>query len=289
MNPGGNILCCEAPEFKSVGDLLYLVKEELVFLGKKVLENLWYGYRETGESKIRKLRVYHDVLEQAYAALHKGGSLCLSCDEFHYISEGAKKLIRRSCSGYVEKGLDVDDSGRAMWSASNPTCIAYEEWEASMYAICEKLEFEITRTNKHEVCNLVFAIIKKDIVCDIFVEIAKIAKDCKIKYEVMSSLQDCEIKYKGMISKKKCEISYRQLLKETSCSIGFNDYVNIINCGVSTELVRSVYDCGLSVQYSVTDNCPIIVTASNESFTFENFNVKNVDGIWQKLKDMNIV
>lgn len=289
MRDCAQILCCDDPTYRGVTDLLYTIKSEVSMLGNNVMENLWYGRKEGDTGRIRMLRVYHGAMERIRYALKHGGELCLNCDQVQTLTEGIRKVIRRNCDGNTSIGLDKDSSKIAEWSAKNPFCIAYEDWERAMYAICGKIQFDLRIVDVKKACSISYNLIKKNISCDIFVDIVKKAKNCKIKYNILATEKDCDIRYAGILTKKECKTKYTALLKERDCALKFHDYVNVINCGVGTDLVRSIYDCGLSVKFCRESTCPVLVTGEGEEFEFNSFTVENEDQLWSRLSAINIV
>ena len=283
-----NVLCCDEPTYRGVTDLLYTIKSEVSILGNKVMENLWYGRRTGDVGRIRMLRVYHRALEEIRYALRYGGDLCLDCDQIHILTEGVRKIIRRTCDGNRKLGLDSDSSRIVEWSTKNPFCIAYEDWEKAMYAISSKIQFDLRIVDRAKACSLSYNLIRKEVPCDIFVDISKKAKNCKIKYNILADEKDCDIRYAGILTKKECKLKYKELLKAKNCAIAFHDYVNVINCGVGADLVSSIYDCGLSLKFCRESACPVLVTGEGEEFEFNSFTVENEDQLWQRLSAMNI-
>jgi hypothetical protein len=287
---GTHILCCEEQTYRSLNDLLYAIKSELVDLGEHILNNLWYGTRQ-GEDTVprtRKLRVFHSTIEKLRDTLRNSGDTCLSCSKIHVIIEGVKSLLKRNCEGYDQKGLEIDNSGLSKWIAQNPEGLGYEDWERGMYMVAKAIGFDLTVVDKKEVCNITFDLIKKHINCDVFIAISQKAKDCLIKYTIMRNQKDCDTNYVGILKKKDCEVQYKALSKKKECKIPFYEYVNIVNCGITTELISKIVDCGLSLKFNSGKGCPVLVSQSGES-DFLSFSVNNETELWQKLSDLNIL
>lgn len=272
-----------------VNDVFYSIKAEIAALGEQEFRYLVYGYRKRDYvGEIRKLKLLHKTFERIRHALKYQGILCLTCNEIKKLAEGVVGIVGTNCKSTDVKYLDIDSSMAATWSASNPECIAYEDWERAMYAICEKIGFTLTRVDKQAVCNISYSLIKKDIPCEVFYEIANIAKTCKIKYDILADEKQCEVSFASIQSKRDCKVNYSKITaRNKKCSLKFHDYVNIINCGVSSSLIAKIYECGLSVKFSKEKACPVLVSGSNQ-FIFSSFSVDNESELWKALKDMNI-
>lgn len=282
-------ICCEDVTYDIVSDVLYSLKAEMSLIGDAVLNNMWYGTRVAADvwGRLKKISVFHRLLESIRGALVRQGSLCLNCHQVQTVIEAVRKMIN-NCSGNISLGLSVTTSGRAAWTAQNPFCVPYDKYEACMYEVSEMMGINIQRVEKKSACDLSFGVVSKIIPCDVFVEIAKNYKDCTIKYDIFTDSKTCDIKYQGVLSKKECKVGYRSLLKETKCNVEYHDYVNVVNCGVSPKFIQTVYSCGLSVKYSAGRKCPVLVSSGGNEYYFNDFNVVNEADIWNQLSLMNI-
>lgn len=282
-----HILCCEEATYDSIVPVFYALKQEISLLGVQIRKNLWYGTNIASDalSKIKKLKVFHSLLNDIRVALVKQGSLCLSCHKVSAIIEAVRSEVGMCRDNNI--GLDVDHSGRSDWSIKNPICIPYEKWEQSMYEVCDLIGIDILRVDKKDACDLSYALVTKKISCDLFVDISKKSKDCGIKYNIFTDEKTCDIKYQGVLSKKECKVSYQSLLK-SGCKVGFHEYVNIMNCGVDPKLVEKVYSCGMSLRYDQVRNCPVLVSSEGVDYYFSDFNVVNESDIWSRLNSLNI-
>lgn len=281
-----SILCCEEPTYESITEVLYTIKQEIVDIGRGLLDNLWYGarYAEDSERRIRKLNVFHSLLDRLRVALRNQGSLCLNCSQVHHIVEAARLVVGVNCSGNRLKGLEIDSTRIGEWSIANPFCISHENWEKAMYAVCDLLGIKVVAVDGQKACELSYDLITRKIDCEIFVEISKI-EDCSIKYNIFTDTKSCEANFVGILTKNDCKIGFKDLVKSHKCDIGFHDYVNVINCGVDARLIKKIYSCGMSVGFSRTKACPILITADGKEYYFSDFEVHNESDIWNLLKN----
>lgn len=289
-NCADSMLCCEDPTQEMVTDLLYSIKQEIVVIGKKIFDNMWYGthYAEDSEIKIRKLNVFHNLLDRLRVVLRNQGYLCLSCHDVQIICEGVRRTIGVVCDG--RQGLTIDSTRIAEWTIENPFCVSPERWQRAKYQVCDLIGIKLVRVDEKKACDMALELIQKKIDCEVFTEIAQKHQDCKIKYNIFTDNKTCEAQYEGVLTKKECKAEFKLLAANNSkCDVGFHDYVNIRNCGVDASLIGKIYSCGMSVKFSKTRGCPLLVTSEGKEYYFTDFEVNNDTDLWQKLRNLHIV
>lgn len=149
------------------------------------------------------------------------------CDKFFRLMIRQVNELIGSKAYPVEYLLEYDGSNKDTWTLANPTCVAYESWEKSLY---NKLlpDFSVRLSKSEPIVCFAYDLIiskKKERYLPVFKATAGIIDACEygLKADIEKVLKDCSIDYKVEIKEDNCVVvTFDKDIELNSCELGFD-------------------------------------------------------------------
>lgn len=236
---------CTCRNIDEIYDVLRKLGDRITYNSTLYTRHLKYGYDKDNRFLERNgIKLYKRVLERYMDFLHKGYKPTLKCGEISIIDQQLNLLYNiKGCSGTLDKTLNIDTSGEAVWIALNPESVSRMEWEQCMANVFPPLQ--LTVTNESPNCDLLFELVKTKIFCDIVYDLQRTTFDTT-----------------------RCKIEYNIVKREINCSLSYAMYKRVVECGVSYEVIRTALECGLTFSLD-SDKRVCIITGQGGVLTLE--------------------
>lgn len=232
---------------------IYAAENSIANYNKSYIQKTQWGYGSNciTEDEYRKLHIYRGILQRYDKALRLEYKPTVCESDIQTILEKTYQLV--NLSDITKTNVQIDSTNFDLWVVNNPYCVAYEDWEKSLYEICPQIG--ITVTNITQTCNFVLDISSN-----------KIEDNCKFLYTLsiatVARQQSCfDINVKNLGT---CKINYETIVKKYDCDLDFNTYVSLLNCNLSHKVVTNLLDCGVTFKVDSVNLCPIIKTKDSE-------------------------
>lgn len=238
----------------SVIEQSVIAKNKITDYVKDIMNHLRYGYGCSKSSipNLKMLTLYQNVLQRNKFQRQLGVTPFLSSDTYQALREKITHLTGKNCKAKYND-LEIDQSERDAWIASNPTCVSYQEWEKWVYYFCGEIDIELSTIE--EACNFMFEITRETIPCDVLLAISVYKEACKTDLTVQRSDHECKL-------------DFNLLHEKVNCDLDFNTYRSLVNCNLSFDVIRTVYECGLKLETTKTagsNQCnPVLVSDLGE-------------------------
>lgn len=290
---------CNLIDFRETYDVLYAIDKKIIdYTEGVVCDNNW-GYSCTYLKKpdYVKLSVLKRAIRRHYDAQRESYKPCLDNCEIQNLVEKAKDIIDISCCRAAQRSdILKDSSNRDIWALTNPTCVAFENWERCLYCVTPKY-----RPTKIEAKNLyalksislpdddrfkiayniriaqiaqsvktfdsVLGRYQVDGPCFSFNYSVKVLDKCKADLKISSTqLQKCLDIGVSIEEIHGCKNQFDILVNEVNCDIEFSTYVKLLTCGFTPTIISELIKCGVVVGYSGKEDSPYIEFKDGKSF-----------------------
>ena len=205
---------------------------------------------------LRKYLVYYnDNLKFGY-------NIFLSSEDTQNVLEAVSQLVDLNHSHNENfTHVIIDKSKFNEWVLNNPYCVAWEDWEKSIVAICPKIGIEVKSIK--DTCKLVYDL-----------QVHNITNSCKFMttMSVVSKAIECnkfDINVKNL---PECKLNHNFLVKKYNCDLNFETYTKLLDCNLSHKVIANLLDCDIKLNYSIEEQCPIIVT-ENGTYSLNDFSI----------------
>lgn len=201
-----------------------------------------------------QLLTYKESLIHHRDAFYYGYDPCLCPKDFQLIVESTKDIVdMHECKSPGRKDLIVDRSNFDSWVISNPTCVAYEDWERCLYRTA--IEVEISVEKIKPLCPITFitSIVYKGESFD-FDEKGNVVNNDKLDpaLQLLFTIQAFQK------SKHACDVNFTSEFVPINCDLDLDTYVSLVRCGLTADMIATIQDCGIDVEYDLENNCPIL-------------------------------
>jgi hypothetical protein len=237
---------CYSFDYKELDDLQYSIKNTVCKLGRKKIDNLFWGYgcEEDIDVKVGKLRILDQVVERYKTGIYYETAGCLCASQFQDIKEQVIDLVDViPCDIDCRLDLGISDENLAQHIMDGNTCISYDRYEKFAKQLCQDLN--ITLTSTKEICDLTLSLSADIISCDVLFAIKVYKQMCDLGYSVSRNIDECKL-------------DWTLLLEKTDCNLDFDLYKELIDCNLSYDIIKEIYSCGLELE--VINNNPELVT-----------------------------
>ena len=275
-------------------DLLYAIDLKVSQYYDNYLCKKYWGYACNNVYDIEALLTYKYSIHRFYRDLVEGNQTCLCPEDIQRLIEKVLDLVDIGCCTSDKRcDIIIDDSNLDFWTLTNPSCVAYYEWESLLRTVAPTFTVDVQYLP--DAGKLLYTLKAYDLVAekgrlsnevtpfediDGTIRYFKLA-DC---WQVTVTQTDCELTYTIDVSEiekilftynisvetiekclkvgidvrylEKCKINYDLLVSEQKCNFSFDIYLKLLSCNFSYEILSTLMACGLTVDFNVEEDLP---------------------------------
>lgn len=258
-----------------IDKLIFQSKVAEVALGEALKMKMCHDFTcdPDAAEKLDKLQTLRFHLEDELRCRMFGSKGCLNCEELGCMAEQVNMITGGSKSCDLNRDDDrrpdliVDNSGRLMWNATHPYCIAREKWEFLVYEILCDMKLEISIEDQTTVCDLLAEIMVEELACDIVVAIDVCQRNtCDLDLIVTrKEIKQCELDFEIIIKERKelCDLGLKLHVEKLGCELDLETYVKLVECNLGLEVISTIYEKGCCLE---VDGSEVMVHTKSESY-----------------------
>lgn len=234
--------CYDLNEYR-LRDLVYAAKYKVCKFVEDFICLQEWGYSKEKDplKEIENIIRDVDILDQYERKVRCKTEVCLCPHEINAIIERLiSKVNMMCCSSSSRCDLIIDESGLDDWILSNPSCIAFSQWEQCMYRVmplCDlSSSFDGVITDKPQFELSIERVNPIQLIYDVRSEVGEFPSAVVNAIEQFSANLDLEF----TATKEEISLQYERLSSEVKSSISSGVFVKAVESGLTIDTISEI-------------------------------------------------